>query len=115
MATSSRGMFNLVHLFFQFLTLHNRSLQRVQECQVTVDLDAEENRKPGKEPNTFRIVIRPTKTVNLVTIDAFLKGRADFSNDTLEALSKCHTCDIILDFRSLTHHRFPRSPVARIS
>lgn len=55
---------------------------------MTVDLDQEEGRPPGKTPNIFKIVIRPTKLVNLTVINAFLNRQTDFTNDTLEALSK---------------------------
>jgi eukaryotic translation initiation factor 2C len=55
---------------------------------VVVDLDREHNRPPGKTPNTFRLVVRPTRTVNLAVLNAWLNKKTDISEAVLEALSK---------------------------
>lgn len=54
---------------------------------MTVDLDQESGRRPGKTPNTFRMVIRRTKTVDVSQIQYFLNGRAAFTNNILEAIN----------------------------
>ena len=53
-----------------------------------VDLDAEQGRPAGRAPNTFRLVVRPTKTVNLAVLNAWLHGQTSVSEAVLEALSK---------------------------
>lgn len=53
-----------------------------------VDLDAEQGRA-GRTSNVFRLVVRPTKTVNLAVLNAWLQGRTSMQESVLEALSKC--------------------------
>jgi eukaryotic translation initiation factor 2C len=55
---------------------------------VVVDLDKEQNRPPGKTANTFRLVVRPTRAVNLSVLNAWLNKKTDMSDAVLEALSK---------------------------
>ncbi|OGM41385.1 eukaryotic translation initiation factor 2c [Aspergillus bombycis] len=54
---------------------------------IMVDLDAEQGRPGGRTSNAFRLVVRPTKTVNLAVLNAWLQGRAAFSESVLEALN----------------------------
>lgn len=56
---------------------------------IIVDLDAEQGRTGGRTSNAFRLVVRPTKTVNLAVLNAWLQGRAAFTEPVLEALSMC--------------------------
>ncbi|THC99021.1 hypothetical protein EYZ11_001495 [Aspergillus tanneri] len=59
---------------------------------VMVDLDAEQGRQPsGKTANVFRLVVRPTKTVNLSVLAAWLQGRTSMQETVLEALSEFST------------------------
>ncbi|KAL4991381.1 Piwi domain-containing protein [Aspergillus falconensis] len=54
---------------------------------VMVDLDAEQGRPAGRTPNTFRLVVRPTKTVNLAVLKSWLRGQVSVSEAVLEALN----------------------------
>lgn len=58
-----------------------------------VDLDAEAGRPNNGAPsrNTFRLVVRRTKSVNLAVLDAWLKGKTSFGEPVLEAMSKWHS------------------------
>lgn len=73
---------------------------------VMVDLDAEQGRA-GRTSNVFRLVVRPTKTVNLAVLNAWLQGRTSMQESVLESLSQCseHLC-LCLNF-FLTASRFP--------
>lgn len=55
---------------------------------VMVDLDVEQNRPVGKAMNAFRLFVRPTKTVNLAVLQAWLEGKTSMGEGVLEALSK---------------------------
>ncbi|KAL4953848.1 Piwi domain-containing protein [Aspergillus filifer] len=64
------------------------SLQNyAKDFNVMVDLDAEQGRPAGKNPNTFRLVVRPTRTVNLAALNSWLRGQAAMSDAALEALN----------------------------
>ncbi|KAL4924314.1 putative eukaryotic translation initiation factor eIF-2C4 [Aspergillus undulatus] len=54
---------------------------------VMVDLDAEQGRPAGRTPNTFRLVVRPTRTVNLAALNSWLRGQTATSDAALEALN----------------------------
>lgn len=57
---------------------------------MQVDLDAEEGRpaRPaGIATNVFRLVVRPTKTVNLAVVQEYLRGNTTMSKESLEGLS----------------------------
>lgn len=58
------------------------------EVNIIVDLDAEQQRPNSDGSNSFRLVMRRTKTVNLAVIEAYVKGKTSFSTDVLEGLSK---------------------------
>ena len=68
-------------------------LERAELCPARspryYPLDAEQGRTGGRTPNAFRLVVRPTKTVNLAVLNAWLQGRAAFGESVLEALSMC--------------------------
>lgn len=65
-----------------------RSLIRLpNDVNVMVDLDAEQGRSGSKTPNIFRLVVRPTKKVNLVVIEEYLRGNGSISKEVLEGLS----------------------------
>lgn len=55
---------------------------------VEVDLDNEQGRPAGNTPNRFRLVVRPTKTVNLAVLKGWLDGTISMQESVLEALSK---------------------------
>lgn len=80
----------LVYIFVQvLLTDWLRSQKKLPgDLNVVVDLDAEQGRAPGRVPNTFRLVVRPTKSVNLQVVEEYVKGNTSFSKDALEGLSK---------------------------
>ncbi len=62
------------------------------ELSMAVDLDAERGRSArAAAPNTHRVTIRKTGTVNLAALDAYLKGQMDFDNSVLEAISMLHS------------------------
>ncbi|KKZ62495.1 hypothetical protein EMCG_03108 [[Emmonsia] crescens] len=57
------------------------------DVNVMVDLDTEQGRSGSKTPNIFRLVVRPTKKVNLVVIEEYLRGNGSISKEVLEGLS----------------------------
>lgn len=75
---------------------------------VVVDLDMEQGRPAGKASNTFRLTVRPTKTVNLAVLNSWLTGRTSMSEVVLEALSKSTVWLSFSLFNSVTNsHRLP--------
>ncbi|KAK9604061.1 Protein argonaute [Aspergillus fumigatus] len=75
---------------------------------VVVDLDMEQGRPAGKASNTFRLTVRPTKTVNLAVLNSWLTGRTSMSEAVLEALSKSTVWLSFSLFNSVTNsHRLP--------
>ncbi|EAU35074.1 conserved hypothetical protein [Aspergillus terreus NIH2624] len=54
---------------------------------ILVDLDAEQGRPGGRANNSFRLVVRPTKTVNLSVLHSWLSGQTSISDAVLEALN----------------------------
>ncbi|KAB8071607.1 Piwi domain-containing protein [Aspergillus leporis] len=52
-----------------------------------IDLDAEQGRTGGRTSNTFRLVVRSTKTVNLAVLNTWLQGRTSYNENVAEALS----------------------------
>lgn len=52
-----------------------------------VDLDAEQGRSGSRTPNMFRLVVRPTKKVNLAVIEEYIRGNGSMSKEVLEGLS----------------------------
>jgi eukaryotic translation initiation factor 2C len=59
---------------------------------VMVDLDAEQGRPAGRTPNTFRLVVRPTRTVNMAVLTSWLRGQTSMTEAVLEALSESLGC-----------------------
>jgi eukaryotic translation initiation factor 2C len=60
-----------------------------REINILVDLDVEAgrgSRSAGK--NVFRLVVRPTRTINLASINAWLGKRIDMNESVLEAFSE---------------------------
>ncbi|PGH18113.1 hypothetical protein AJ79_00741 [Helicocarpus griseus UAMH5409] len=57
-----------------------------KEVNVVVDLDAEQGRS-GRTSNTFRLVVRPTKQVNLAIVEEYVRGNGSISKEVLEGLS----------------------------
>lgn len=58
-------------------------------------MDEENNRKPRPSgPDIVYCVIRPSKTIRMAVIDAYLTGQIPFDNSILECISKfLLTCD----------------------
>lgn len=52
-----------------------------------VDLDLEEGRPGRSSKNAFRLVVRPTRVVNLGVINAWLNKKVDLNEAVLEAFS----------------------------
>ncbi|KAL2809793.1 Piwi domain-containing protein [Aspergillus granulosus] len=77
----------LKHIIFDGQKLAWSMINYANGINVVVDLDAEQNRPPGKTPNTFRLVVRPTRTVNLAVLNAWLSGKTSMSEAVLEALN----------------------------
>jgi eukaryotic translation initiation factor 2C len=65
----------------------DKSIDR--EVRLTVNLNEEEGRPPGKTPEKtiFRVVIRQTNAVRFETLRAHLQGKASFDNGCLEAIN----------------------------
>ena len=65
--------------------------QMDDQMSLMIDLDAEEGRpaRPGssRPPNTFRLVIRKTKTLDISIVQQYLDGRVTMSASVLESLS----------------------------
>ncbi|KAG5287396.1 eukaryotic translation initiation factor 2c [Histoplasma capsulatum G186AR] len=57
------------------------------DVNVMVDLDAEQGRSGSRTPNIFRLVVRPTKKVNLAVIEEYIRGNGSMSKEVLEGLS----------------------------
>ena len=64
------------------------SLNIERDINIDVDLDAEEGRPPGRTSNTFRVVIRKAKTLDLSTIQAYFKRQIQMGPEILECISK---------------------------
>ena len=60
-----------------------------RDIHVTADLDADEGRSSGRTSNTFRIVIRKAKTLNLSLIQAYFNRQIQMGPEILEGISKC--------------------------
>ena len=54
------------------------------EKRITVDLDKEQNRAPGKKPNIHRIIIRQTNRVRMDVLIAWLSRQTSFGNACIE-------------------------------
>ena len=57
------------------------------EKRILVDLDKEQNRKPGKKGDQHRVTIRRTKRLDLSVLETYLNGGIDFDNAVLEAIN----------------------------
>jgi N-terminal domain of argonaute len=68
-----------------------------REIHVMADLDAEEGRPPGRTSNTFRIVIRKAKALDLSLIRAYFNKQIQMGPEILEAISKFVCFDVIYD------------------
>ena len=53
-----------------------------------MDLDGEDGRSGSRDSNTFRVVVRPTKAVNLQVVHELLRGNRSMAADASEGLSK---------------------------
>ncbi|KAI5302397.1 hypothetical protein KEM55_001127, partial [Ascosphaera atra] len=57
-----------------------------KEVNINIDLDAEQGRTNSTGKNSFRLVVRPTKKVNLAVVEQYVKGNTTFTKDALEGL-----------------------------
>lgn len=59
------------------------------EQRITVDLDAEKGRapRPGALPDTCYVVIRPSKSIRMAVIQAYLQKKTPFDNAILEGIN----------------------------
>lgn len=75
------------------------------DLNVMVDLDAEQGRRPNtKTPNTFRLLVRRTKLVNLAVLNVWLSGKTSMSEAVLEALSR-FSCPLLCVHQSANNCR----------
>ncbi len=86
-----------------------------REIHVTADLDADQGRAAGRTSNTFRIVIRKAKTLNLSLIQAYFNRQIQMGPEILEGISKCFCVLHKLGDIQLIDTRLPRSSASRRS
>ena len=65
-----------------------KKVQKGEEYRIQVDLDAEQGKtgRAGKS-NVHRVVVKQTTYVDFASLMAYLAGRADFTNEVLEAVT----------------------------
>ncbi|KAL2831053.1 ribonuclease H-like domain-containing protein [Aspergillus cavernicola] len=63
------------------------SMHSFKDLNVMIDLDAEQGRAAGRTTNTFRLVVRQTRTVNLTVLNSWLRGQSSMQESVLEALN----------------------------
>lgn len=68
-----------------------RSMNKYNELNVEIDLDAESGRT-GRSSNVFRLLVRPTRVVNLAMINGWLQGQAAMDETVLESFSEFVLC-----------------------
>ena len=56
--------------------------------QCTIDLDVEKGKtpRPNGKPNTHKVQIRPTTTINLAAIAGYLAGKTTMDTSVLQAI-----------------------------
>ncbi|KAJ4987318.1 eukaryotic translation initiation factor 2c [Stagonosporopsis vannaccii] len=57
------------------------------DSRITVDLDAEEGRKPGARGNKHTVHLRWTRQVNFSGLGAFLSGQASWSSECIDTIN----------------------------
>ncbi|PGH18890.1 hypothetical protein AJ80_04308 [Polytolypa hystricis UAMH7299] len=62
------------------------TVNRTHDINIMVDLNVEQGR-PSAPANIFRLVVRPTKKLNLKVVDEYLKGNLSLADDAIEGLS----------------------------
>jgi eukaryotic translation initiation factor 2C len=88
MAISWHGEYNNTFTdTMTFSNIHRSMMDMKGEANIIVDLDEEQGRPKSDGSNSFRLVVRRTKTVNLAVIEAYIKGKTSFSTDVLEGLT----------------------------
>ncbi|QVM08605.1 hypothetical protein D8B26_003290 [Coccidioides posadasii str. Silveira] len=58
-----------------------------QDVNVLIDLDAEAGRSGSNGKNVFRLVVRPTKKINLAVLDEYVRGTMPLKEDAQEAFN----------------------------
>lgn len=91
---------------FLILTLL-RSKHKIGEQRITVDFDAEKGRqpRPDREADKCYVVIRPTTSIRMAVISAYLAQQIQFDKSVLEAISEFFIIPSI--FRFLTFNSLP--------
>jgi N-terminal domain of argonaute len=77
-----------------------------REIHLMVDLDAEQGRPPGRTSNSFRVVIRKTKVLDISLIRAYFNRQIQMGTEILEAISKLGSSTFIT-FMMLIGDRLP--------
>lgn len=89
-AWASKARRNLTGEYFIFdgnkLGWSGQNIER--DISVMVDLDVEEGRPAGRSSNTFRIMIRKSKALDLSLIRAYFARQIQMGPEILEAISK---------------------------
>ncbi len=62
-----------------------RPLER--NIELRIDMDKEQNRKPGKKDNKHRVVIKQTNRVRLDVLASYLEGQISINNAVLESIN----------------------------
>jgi eukaryotic translation initiation factor 2C len=78
-----------------------------RDISVMVDLDAEEGRPAGRTSNTFRLMIRKAKTLDLSLIRAYFNRQIQMGPEILEGISKCFWTLSSPTDTQLTTYRLP--------
>ncbi|KAL9105736.1 MAG: hypothetical protein Q9227_009124 [Pyrenula ochraceoflavens] len=58
-----------------------------QELRILVDLDQEQNKRPGRNANQHRVTVRRTKQLDLEVLRAYINGQISFNNAVLESIN----------------------------
>ncbi|KAF4556208.1 Piwi domain-containing protein 2 [Elsinoe fawcettii] len=58
-----------------------------RELRITVDLDAEQGRTPGKKPDIHYVIIKQSKVIKFDTLTGYLAGTNDFDQTGLEIIN----------------------------
>lgn len=67
-----------------------RTSAKIPEMRIALNFDQEKGRqpRPGREPDIVYCHIKPTKSIRMAVIKAYLDKQMPFDNVILEAISK---------------------------
>jgi hypothetical protein len=86
MATSLLGKFCKIYEFENANSI--RCAFNVPEQRIMVNLDEEKGRPPRPQLDSVFVIIRPSKTIRMAVLKAYLTRQMPFDNSVLEAISK---------------------------